>query len=96
MAMPRKVGEKNTGNRGKGRPKGTPNKTTKLAKDAIALAAEGLGGAKRLQAWAREDPANEKVFWSNIYTKLIPVQLEGSGDSGEIIFKTVYQSAQDD
>lgn len=64
-------------NAGKGRPKGALNKTTTSAKEAIALAAEGLGGADRLIAWAQEDPANEKAFWTSIYTKLLPVQVSG-------------------
>lgn len=64
---------------GGGRPKGIPNKTTRLAKDAIAIAADKLGGADRLFEWAQEDPDNEKVFWQSIYTKLIPVQVTGEG-----------------
>jgi hypothetical protein len=67
---------------GKGRPKGVTNKATALAKDAIAQAAEGLGGAARIIAWAKEDEANERVFWSQIYTKLIPVQTELTGKDG--------------
>lgn len=62
-----------------GRKKGTPNKTTQAAKDAIALAAERLGGANRLVAWAKEDPANERVFWGTIYPKLLPLQVAGDG-----------------
>ena len=92
MGQP-KVGV-NRGNAGKGRPKGSKNKTTGLAKDAIALAAEKLGGSDRLVEWAQEDPSHEKVFWSQIYTKLIPVQIEGTGDGGEIVFKTVYEAGQ--
>jgi hypothetical protein len=64
-------------NAGKGRPAGVPNKTTMAAKEAIALAAEGLGGTDRLIAWAQEDPLNERAFWSSIYPKLIPVTLQG-------------------
>lgn len=71
----------NRGNAGKGRPKGALNKTTKAAKDAIALAAEGLGGTERLIAWAQEDPANERAFWTTIYPKLIPVTLAGDEDN---------------
>lgn len=71
----------NTGNAGKGRPKGAVNKTTKAAKEAIAEAAEGLGGASRLIAWAREDEKNERVFWGTIYPKLIPVTLAGDEDN---------------
>lgn len=60
-----------------GRPKGIPNKTTRTAKEAIALAAENLGGADRLVAWAKEDPLNERAFWSSIYPKLLPLQVTG-------------------
>lgn len=63
---------------GKGRPKGAVNKTTTQAKEAIALAAEGLGGTNRLIAWAQEDPKNESVFWSSIYTRLVPVDVNGT------------------
>jgi hypothetical protein len=64
-----------------GRKKGVPNKTTQAAKDAIADAAKGLGGAKRLVAWAKEDPRNERVFWGTIYPKLIPVTLAGDASN---------------
>lgn len=66
-------------NAGKGRTAGVPNKNTTAAKDAIALAAQGLGGTDRLIAWAQEDPLNERAFWTAIYPKLIPVQLTGEG-----------------
>lgn len=68
------------GNRGKGRPKGSVNKTTALAKEAIAAAAEKLGGADRLVEWAQEAPENERAFWTTIYPKLIPVQVTGPND----------------
>jgi len=64
-----------------GRQKGTPNKMTQTAKDAIALAAERLGGTDRLVAWAQEDPANERVFWGTIYPKLLPLQVTGDADN---------------
>ncbi len=64
---------------GPGRPKGIPNKTTQTAKDAIALAADRLGGADRLVEWAKEDPANERAFWATIYPKLLPLQVTGEG-----------------
>lgn len=68
-------------NAGKGRKKGVPNKTTTLAKEAIALAAEKLGGTDRLVKWAQSDPDNERVFWAQIYTKLLPHQVE-TGPAG--------------
>jgi len=70
---------------GKGRKLGSVNKTTKSAKDAIASAAEALGGAERLTAWAMEDPANERVFWGTIYPKLLPLQVTGEGGGPVII-----------
>ena len=71
----------NRGNAGKGRPKGAINKTTKAAKEAIALAAEALGGTERLTEWAQESPENERAFWVTIYPKLIPVTLAGDDEN---------------
>jgi hypothetical protein len=79
MALGRKTG---------GRAKGCPNKTTKTAKDAIAMAAEKLGGAARLVAWVKEDPVNERVFWGSIYPKLLPLQVTGDG-GGPLVVQTV-------
>lgn len=75
---------KNTGQFGKGnpgKPKGAKNKTTVAAKEAIALAAEKLGGTDRLVAWAQEDPLNERAFWSTIYPKLLPLQVGGDPEN---------------
>ena len=75
-----------------GRPKGSPNKTTAIAKDAIASAAEGLGGAQRLIDWAKEDPKNEAAFWTSIYPKLLPLQVSGEG-GGAIILQLTNDDA---
>lgn len=64
-----------------GRQKGSINKVTAAAKDAIAIAADKLGGHERLVAWAKEDPLNERAFWTTIYPKLIPVQLAGDPEN---------------
>lgn len=68
------------GVKGRGRPKGALNKTTRTVMEAISYAAEGLGGADRLVDWAKEDPANERAFWSNIYPKLLPIKVQGDPD----------------
>lgn len=86
----RKVGG-SAGNRGLGRKKGVPNRTTATAKSAIELAAEKLGGGERLFAWAQEDPDNEKAFWTSIYPRLLPLKHEGGGPGGAILFQTVYE-----
>lgn len=77
MQPPKNTGRFGPGNPGK--PKGALSKTTKTAKEAIAIAAEKLGGADRLVAWAQEDPLNERAFWSSIYPKLLPLQVTGEG-----------------
>ena len=77
------------GKPGPGRPKGSQNKVTKAAKDAIAEAAEKLGGVNRLVTWAKEDAKNEHAFWATIYPKLLPLQVsgEGGGAVGVVVFK---------
>lgn len=74
---PKNTGRFGAGNPGK--PRGAKNKTTLAAKEAIADAAEKLGGSKRLVAWAKEDPKNEQIFWGTIYPKLLPLQVSGEG-----------------
>lgn len=64
-----------------GRVKGTPNKITAAAKDVISGAAQELGGQTRLVAWAKEDPANERVFWGSIYPKMLPLTVAGDKDA---------------
>ncbi len=49
-------------------------KLTPEARDAIALAFEGMGGLKKLIAWAK---SHQAVFYTQLYSKLIPMQLQG-------------------
>ena len=72
------MNDENLTKRGRGRPPGSPNKVGKAAKDVVAEAAAGLGGAERLLAWSRESKENEKAFWTTIYPKLLPLQMSGS------------------
>lgn len=52
-----KVGRKNRGNAGRGRPKGSPNKATANAREAIARFVDG--NAERLQGWLDEIAAKD-------------------------------------
>lgn len=79
---------------GAGRPKGSVNAATKQAKQVIADVAESLGGAERLKEWVLTDPKNEAVFWSNIYTKLTPLQLTGDSESPIHVTHGISESAQ--
>ena len=69
------------GKPGPGRPKGSRNKVTGVAKDIIAEAADRLGGVERLVAWAKEDAQNERAYWSQIFPKLLPLQVAGDPDA---------------
>lgn len=71
-----------------GRKKGTPNRMTVKAKEAIEIAAEGLGGVSRMTEWARESETNERIFWSQIYTKLLPLQVTGDSEA-PLAIKTI-------
>jgi len=82
----RKPGTPKTG----GRKPGTPNKTTAAAKDIIASVATDLGGADRLLAWVKADPKNEAAYWTVIHPKLLPLQVNGSGDEGEHKFVVTW------
>ena len=65
-------------NAGKGRKKGVPNKSTKAAKEALALAFEGLGGVPALTAWAAE---NQGEFYK-LWVRLLPTEIKASGELG--------------
>src|SRR6185436_1143195 len=66
--------QSNRGNAGKGRPKGSLNRVTLQAREAILLAAEGLGGVERLIKWVNKNDENEKLFWTVIYPKVLPIR----------------------
>lgn len=89
MAKVAKNSPKNNNVAGKGRiggrAKGTPNKMTRTVKEAIEFAAQGLGGAERLIAWAKEDAANERAFWSSIYPKLLPLTVASDPENPLIV-----------
>ena len=85
-----KIEDKNLSRKGAGRPKGSVNKVTAAAKDVISQAAEMLGGVNRLVEWAKEAPENEKAFWSSVYPKLLPLQVNGDVNvSGELNFRQI-------
>lgn len=68
----------NTGNRGKGRPKGAKNKTTALLKDAILQAAEEAGGKEGLVGYLKSQAAANPGPFMALLGKVLPTQLEGS------------------
>jgi hypothetical protein len=72
-------------NAGKGRVKGVPNKVTAQAKEAIEDAFTHLQQTrdKNLRKWAEE---NTDSFYTVLFPKLIPVQMQHQGhDGGKLI-----------
>jgi len=74
----------------KGRQKGVPNKTTKSAREAFALAFDGLGGFEALKVWAIDNPTE----FYKLYARLIPVEHVGAGGDGPIatVVKHIYET----
>lgn len=64
-----------------GRPKGAVNKSTKAAKEAIAEAFEQMGGVKALVEWGTASDDNRKVFYSQIWPKIVPLTVGGDADN---------------
>lgn len=81
-----KIGE---GRPGPGRPKGMPNKTTALLKDAILMAAQRAGGgdedgiANYLEVQARENPGP----FMSLLGKVLPMTVAGDAENPVFIAK---------
>lgn len=79
MVTARKVGgstafvAKPAGNRGKGRKKGVPNKTTVAVKAALTEAFGEMGGVEALVVWAKADPGEFYKIWA----KMLPTEVKG-------------------
>lgn len=74
-------------NRGRGRPPGTPNRTTAALKDAILLAAEDVGSDRKgtggLRGYLRFLARHEPKAFAALLGKVLPLQVVGPGPNGE-------------
>lgn len=66
-----------------GRKRGSPDKVTHNAKQAIESVFNGLGGWEGMLAWAKV-PENTGLFYTQIYTKLIPKDLRDNPNGNRI------------
>ncbi|MGN6205969.1 hypothetical protein [Humibacter sp.] len=64
---------------GKGRKKGSLNKTTASVKQALIDAFEKMGGVPSLVTWGKEHPTE----FYKLYVKLLPTDVQLSGKDGE-------------
>jgi hypothetical protein len=75
-----KIGE---GKPGPGRPKGVPNKTTALLKDAILQAAELAGGEGGTVAYLQKQADENPGPFLALLGKVLPTQIQGE-DGGPV------------
>ena len=99
MADSPKVGA-STGNRGKGRVKGVPNKTTALIKDAIIQAAEAAGGSGGMVGYLTLQASENPGPFMALLGKVLPTQIADADGNKiafpkEIILRAAYDNRDD-
>jgi hypothetical protein len=67
-----------------GRKVGAQNLYSRAVKWIISEAAHQVGGLDRLVAWIKESEVNERLFWTQIWPRLLPLQVQGTGARGEL------------
>jgi len=83
------------GKAGPGRPKGMPNRTTALLKDAILQAAEGAGGKGGMVAYLTTQAAANPGPFLALLGKVLPMQVTGEG-GGDLTIKVITGVARAD
>lgn len=64
---------------GPGRPKGVPNKTTALLKDAILQAANEAGGREGLAGYLKQQARDNPGPFMGLLGKVLPMQIQHEG-----------------
>ena len=77
------------GKAGPGRPKGVPNKSTALLKDAILQAATKAGGDDGMVGYLTQQAEENPGPFMALLGKVLPMQLNGAGENGEHLVRTI-------
>lgn len=75
-----------------GRPKGSPNKTTALLKDAILQAADTAGGKGGIAAYLASQASKNPGPFMALLGKVLPLQIAGDGKDGALIVEIVKRT----
>lgn len=83
-----KIGQ---GKAGPGRPKGMPNKTTALLKDAVLQAATNAGGKAGMVGYLQTQAIENPTAFLSLLGKTMPLQVQGGGENGAIVAEIVIR-----
>jgi hypothetical protein len=87
------TGRKPPPNAGKGRPKGSLNKSTVAVKEALSQAFDDLRGVEGLTTWAKENPTAFYQLWG----KMLPLQVAGDEQNPlTVVQKVILEPLSDD
>jgi len=79
------------GKAGPGRPKGVPNKTTAMLKDAVLEAAAKAGGKAGLVGYLQRQADDNPTAFLSLLGKAMPLQVQGTGENGAIVNEIVIR-----
>ena len=79
---------------GAGRKAGSLNRQTVLAKSMIEQAAGEIGGLQRLVEWVRADPKHEYAFWTSMFVRLLPAQVQDAGQDAVVKVEFTHEEIQ--
>ncbi len=83
MSEKKQTREIGKGGPGPGRPKGVPNRTTTLIKDAIIAAAQAAGGDEGMAGYLQQQAKDNPGPFLALLGKVLPMQLANYG-GGEL------------
>jgi hypothetical protein len=95
MAANKVVKNRTPPNAGKGRTKGSPNKTTALLKDAILKAASMAGGSddeQGLTSYLAARAIDTPGPFLALLGKVLPMQITGASGGEPISFTVIYEA----